>query len=475
MFRNYLVTAVRNFARHKLYSVINIVGLAVGLACAIFIILFIRDELSYDTWIADSQNVYRVELTYHLPGRNDTFSYVPFPAPIAMRDQIPEVQAETYLTPLGRSVKVGNRLFQERIDDVDPNFFKALKLPLVVGNPATVLSQPDSIVLSQTTAKKFFGTTDTIGKTVTLDNSGINYPFTVRGILRDLPHNSQLTADIVIPNTSKRFFPPLFRKAWLGLSGYGYVRLAPGADPATVLAKMKPILDKSIDVRKILKINNLAGSQVLQLHLTPFRDVHLSPIGDQNMTAPGSWTTVYGFAAIAALILAIACFNFMNLATARAMIRAREVSLRKVMGAHRTQLIAQFLGESVLTAMIALVLALAIVEVLTPAYDSFLGRPIAFHYLAEWPLTLIVIAIAAAAGLIGGVYPALVLSGFRPASILGTSGSGIERLRHPAHVACGAAIRDFDRPRHRRHRRLRADPLCSARSAGLRPAQSGCD
>ncbi|HEY3777638.1 MAG TPA: ABC transporter permease [Rhizomicrobium sp.] len=416
MLRNWLVTALRNFGRHRLYSFINIAGMAVGLACAIFIILFLRDELSYDSWIPGTQNVYRVEGWFYFPGRGvEPAGAIPFPVTPAMLAQIPEVRAQTHLINQKMPVNVGDRQFSESVDFVDPGFFQIIRLPLVAGDPARVFAQPESVVLSQTLARKYFGDIDPIGRTILVDEK---HSLTVTGVLRDLPHNTQLYADMVVPNTSGADPLPLSEKrAWLNIDGFGYVRLAPGANPNTVLGKLKPILDRNVDAGKEEGLH-LRGSEVLQVHMTPFRDVHLTSDRYGGMKPAGSWTTIYGFAAIAALILAIACFNFMNLATARAMMRAREVSLRKVVGARRVQLVIQFLGESVLTTVVALVLAFAAVEVLLPFYDSFLDQPITLNYLAEWPLTLSLLAIAVAAGLLGGIYPALVLSGYRPAAVL---------------------------------------------------------
>ena len=420
MFRNYLITAMRNFARHKLYSFINIAGLAVGLACAIFIILYLRDELSYERWIADSQDIYRIESTFSLPGGDPRFfPVVPFPVPVAMKAQIPGVVTEVHLIPENMTAKIGDRLFPAKIATVDPNFLQVIKLPLVKGDPATVLAQPDSVLLSQTTAKKFLGDADPVGKTVIV---GDTHPLTVTGVLRDLPHNTSMTADLMMPNTSKAdLMDQRGKESWLNVQGWGYVKLAPNTDPNAVAAQLKTITDKGIDAKKQVNLN-IPGSDLLHLHLTRLWDAHLAVNGD---TEAGSMSIVYGFAAIAALILLIACFNFMNLATARAMIRAREVSLRKVMGAKRKQLMVQFLGESVMTALIALVLALILVKLLMPAFDTFLTRPITFGLVSDWGLTLAVVMIAVAAGLFGGVYPALILSGFRPAATLGTSNSGM--------------------------------------------------
>jgi putative ABC transport system permease protein len=428
MIANYLTVALRNLVRHKLYSFINIAGLTVGFICAIFIVLYLRDELSYDAWIPDSQDIYRVESVTTFPGRDPHFlPEMAFPVTVAMQAEIPEVVAQTHLIPETMTAKVGDRLFRVSIDTVDANFFQMIKLPLVAGDPARVLAQPDSIVLSETMARRFFGNADPLGKTVTVGDA---HPLVVTGILRDLPHNTHLSVDLVMPNTSKADIDPLdAKKDWLTEFGWGYVKLAPGTDPARVLAKLKAITDKYIDVKKEMNLN-VPGSDVLHLHLIPFRRVHLAPYGE---TVSGSWTRIYGFAAIAALILLIACFNFMNLATARATMRAREISLRKVVGATRWQLIVQFLGESVITTLVALLLALALVEVLLPVYDSFLNRPIHFDYLRDWPLTSGILLVAIGAGLLGGLYPALILSGFRPAATLGTGatragGSGLLRM-----------------------------------------------
>ena len=421
MIRNYLVTALRNLGRHKLYGFINIGGLAVGLACALFITLYLRDELSYDKWVPDSENVYRIESTFIFPGKDpDFWTVVPFPVVTAMQAQIPGVVAQTHLIPESMTAQIGDRQFAATIGTVDPNFFQMIRLPLVAGDPARVLAQPDSAVLTETTARAYFGTADPIGRTITV---GGTHTLKVTGVMRDLPHNTHLPPhDLFMPNTSKAdTLDQDTKHAWLNVEGWGYVKLAPGTDPGRVIEQLNKIADKSLDVKKILNVN-LRGSEVFHPHITPFRNLHLDPFGQ---TEQGSWTMIYGFAAIAGLILLIACFNFMNLATARAMVRAREISLRKVMGAKRGQLIVQFLGESVLTALVALVIALGLVALLLPAFDTFLTRPIAFSLLADWPLMLAAMGVAIAAGLLGGIYPALVLSGFRPAATLGTSTSGM--------------------------------------------------
>ncbi|MGH6829442.1 MAG: ABC transporter permease [Rhizomicrobium sp.] len=438
MFHNYLITALRNFTRHKLYSFINIAGLTVGLTCAIFIILFVRDQLSYDKWIPGAENLYRVERTTTYPGQPPSaLSYTAFPAPDAMQAELPEVKAAVHLEHDRMTVATGSRQFLDQVDVVSPNFFQIIQLPLIAGDRSALFAQPESAVISESAARKYFGSKPPLGQMLKVGGlcefGGPNFSgcvirqatVMVTGVMRDLPHNTQLSGDVFIPNTSTADPMGQYRKAdWHSSSGgWGYVELRPGADAREVEAKLPALIDRNFDPAKTMAIS-LRGSQIEGYHLTPFRDDHLSTDRNGSLTPAGSWAAVYGFAAIGVLILLIACFNFTNLATARAMVRAREISLRKVLGARRGQLMVQFLGESILMAMISLILALALVEMLLPLYDRMLGKPIALHYLNDWPLLLSFLATAVLVGLLGGFYPALILSGFRPASTLRTNATG---------------------------------------------------
>jgi putative ABC transport system permease protein len=443
MFRNYLVTALRSIVRHKLYSVINIAGLAVGLACAIFIALFIQDELSYDKWVPDTGGLYQLDVTLRPHGLPPMITATaPFPLVAFMKDHLPEVTAATRLWPQHMTVNVGDRQFSEAIAEVDANFFQMIRLPLVRGDAARVLVQPDSAVISQSTARKYFGDADPVGKTIGIAMAACGpeqvscpekEPLRVTGVMADLPHNSQFAEDILIPHTSVvDRITEAGKQAWFSLAAAGYVRLAPGSDPKAALAKLNRLLDREVSLKSETETNQPV-SKMMEVTMIPFTQVHLDTEGrGSGLTPPGSRSTLYGLGIIGALILLIACFNFMNLATARAALRAREIALRKCVGANRRQLVIQFLGESVVMALVALLVALALVEVLLPAYGQFLGRPLALHYLSDWPLLTAILVLAVVAGLFSGSYPALVLSGFKPASVLkanqgGQQGSG--RLR----------------------------------------------
>ena len=441
MLAHYLRMALRGFVRHKLYSFINVVGLSVALACAILILLFVRDQLSYDAWIPGTQNLYRLAETLHLPGSPPVpTTQCPFPVLTAVGEKIPQVKAVVHVVPEKMTVMAGDRQGYETVTVVDPSFFQVLKIPLLQGDPGQALRQPESIVISASMAHRYFGEADPVGKMLRVSGKlidycaphdascygyGVTHPLTVTGVMRDLPHNTQLIADFVIPNGSQAdeitqvekhtFWSPT-------LGGYGYVELAPGASPAAVLTALDPILDASVDFED-LGIH-VRGSKAVHYRLIPFRDVHLDSDGYGGMTPGGNRATVYGFGVVALLIVLAACSNFMNLATARATLREREIAVRKVAGAKRAQIAWQILSEAVITALVSLGVALSLAEILLPAYQRFLGEPMGLHYLAEWRLLLAMAGGAVAVGLLSGIYPALMVSGFRPASALKSGGRG---------------------------------------------------
>lgn len=438
MIMHSLRVAARGIASHKLYSLINIAGLAVGLTCVIFVVVFVRDQLSYDKWIPGTQNLYRLELSVVLPGRGPLpMAMIPNPMPVAMRGQIPGVTAMTRLSTWTKTLSIGARKISQDIDVVDPNFFTVIRLPLLRGDPATVFRQPDSVVLSESAARTYFGTADPIGRILTTEGYCGRHAATcpqvalrVTGVMRDLPPNTQLKGDVFIPTTSlANPFPKRWRQNWFYENGFGFVRLAPGVSPASVTAATAAIFDQDVTPELSKKAGvHVLGSKVYRAHLTPFRDVHLdSSRWEGNMKPPGSWSTLYGVATIGMLTLLVACFNFMNLTTARATLRTREIALRKLLGARRGQLTAQFLGEAVLISLLSLLLALALAEVLLPVFANFLRTPISLHYLTDWRLLLLLVGVAVVTGLISGSYPALVLSGFRPAAGLRSGDAGSAR------------------------------------------------
>ena len=428
MFRHNLLVAMRSFARHKLYSFINVLGLTVALTCLIFVILFVRYELSYDRWIPRVDDVFRVESILRLPGRSPLqIAATPYPLGVAMRDQIPGVTGMTHLFQAPLTLTRGDRQSLEKnVDFVDSNFFTLIRLPFMEGDPASALSQPESVVLTESAARKYFGNADPIGRTLTTgigacpsDDTACRaqtVSLRVTGIVRDLPQNTQLSGNVFIP-TASRADPdsPEKRKQWLDTDLFTYVTLAPNVKPAAVLATIPSVLDQDMTGAMRASGFPMSASQFYAIHLTPFTQVHLGSsrwIG--NLTPPGSWATLYGVIIIGILILLVACFNFTNLATARAALRAREIGLRKALGATRKQLAIQFLSEALLLALFSLLCAVAMAEILLPLFNGFLHQSIARGYAGDWKTDLILIGVATGAGLISGIYPALVLSKRRP-------------------------------------------------------------
>src|SRR5579872_7137073 len=304
MFRHYLVMALRGFAHRRLYSCINIAGLSVGLLAAILIVLYVRDQLSYDTWIPGTEHLYRLERGPRTEGQGIPRSaQCPFPVLRAVGEEAPGVEAVTHMALELMTVHSGDRSFHERVTVVDPNFFQVIRLPLAAGDPTRVLAQPESIVLSQRVAQKLFGSSDPIGKTLTLNldhnrSCGANdttcldatYSLVVTGVLRDLPHNTQLLADLVMPNTSRADALSAKDKqsplAWMAnLNDYGYVDLLPGARPESVLAALNPMLDRAVDLTQFGMHKRL--SEIDRYYMTPFRDAHLTSDQYGGMTPGG--------------------------------------------------------------------------------------------------------------------------------------------------------------------------------------------
>ncbi|MGH8202230.1 MAG: ABC transporter permease [Steroidobacteraceae bacterium] len=442
MLRHYLTVAARNLTRHKLYSFINVLGLSVALTCVIFVVLFVRYELSYDKWLPGMANLYRVESTLRLPGKAPLDSALgSYPVGIAMRDRIPGVTAMARISTGTVTLIQSDRQFLERkADFVDPNFFTLIRLPFVAGDPRSALSQPESVVLSQFAAKRYFGNSNPMGRTLTTafeacpNNgpacAGKSVLLRVTGVVRDLPQNTQLTGNVFIPSTSQADGDVLsvVSHLWLYLDTYTYVTLAPGVKSAAIVAAMQPILDQ--DMTGVMRQTGVLsrGSQAYAIHLTPFNEVHLdSSRWRDNMTPPGSREMVYGAIIIGSLILLVACFNFINLATACATLRAREIGLRKTMGGTRRQLTVQFLAEALLLALFSLACAAAAAEILLPAFNGFLAQSLVLDYTRDWRLDLVIMGIAVAAGLVSGIYPALILSRLRPVAALQAHGGGLKR------------------------------------------------
>ena len=409
MIWNYLKVTWRNIKRYKGYSSINIIGLAVGLACCILILLWVQDEISYDRFHAKADDLYRAVTEYQKT--EPATHYWPVCAPLApaLKEDYPEIIKATRFTRLrrGQLVKYGDKsLLETQICLTDPDFFEMFTFPLLQGDPARALSNPNALVMTEEMATKYFGSEDPLGKTLNINNE---YDFTVTGIMKNVPHNSHLKFDFLVPFIRIEDFEQNWAVLdnWT-LSGYAtYVLLQKNTSLQELNHKIKDYIQKHAAESKDL------------LYLQPLKDIHLYSSHIQfGIEGQGNIKYVYIFSVVAFFVLIIACINFMNLATARSSNRAKEVGLRKVVGARRPQLMGQFFCESVLMASLSLALAVVLVELFLPAFRNLSGKPLDQGFSSNINILLAIIVMTLITGFLSGTYPALFLSSLRPAKVL---------------------------------------------------------
>ncbi len=409
MFWNYLKVTWRNIKRYKGYSFINIIGLAVGLACCILILLWVQDELSYDRFHSKADDLYRAVKEYHKT--EPATHYWPVSAPLApaLKENYPEIIKAARFTHLrrGQLVKYGEKsLLETQICLTDPDFFEMFTFPLLQGDPASVLSNPNSLVISEEMATKYFGSENPLGKTLNINNE---YDFTVTGIMKNVPHNSHLKFDFLVPFIRIEDF----EKEWAVLDNWTLSGFA-----TYVLLKKNTSLQELNHKIKDFILKHVAQSKDL-LYLQPLKDIHLYSSHIQfGIEGQGNIKYVYIFSVVAFFVLIIACINFMNLATARSSNRAKEVGLRKVVGARRPQLMGQFFYESVLMALLSLILAVVLVELFLPAFRDLSGKPLDLGFSSNINVLLAIVVMTLITGFLSGTYPALFLSSLRPVKVL---------------------------------------------------------
>jgi len=412
MFRDLLSAALKSLLSNKFYALLNISGLAVGLAAAILLLLYVRDELTWDR--ALPADAYRVSSAITMPGgQHVVFDGTDYALAQGLMLDVPEIASVARMMPQDWTVRRGQVESNETVYWSDASLFSVLPMPAVAGDPATALREPGSVVLTQSMARKYFGRDAPLGETLQLNR---DRQLRVTAVIRDLPSNTHLAAEIFASSNT-----PFSNLATLDAASggfhfdgttYTYFRLRPGAS----LSAMRRALPDLVVSRLQIPRDNPFGIAVA-LTALPVRDIHFAPAGINAMKAPGDKAAVMAAAAIALLILAGACFNFVNLSTARVTGRAVEVGVRKAAGASRAALAAQFIAEALLQVGAAMVLALAAVELLLPTFNGFLEREIVFAYWQPGLLGLLLLAVLAV-GLLAGAYPALVLSALRPAVAL---------------------------------------------------------
>ena len=422
MWRNYMTVGVRALIKNKTYAFINIFGLGVGLAACLMLLIYVRYETSYDEWLPNSENTYQFQSHYRSKqtGEETHLQMTSYVAGQRLKADFPQVERAVYaLSTEPVIMRGGEALPTEDVLLVDNLFFDVLQFPLVQGDARTALSQVDSVVLTESEARRIFGAENAMGRTLTMISRGISRDYRVTGIARDIPRNSHARFTIVARFDPNTYFTesPQFMTSWGWQSGWYYFTLRPGTDPAAIEAQLPAWERRNIADEQFGQDTYNAGEEQ-DWRLANVRDVHLSDSQDGTMTPGNDRRTIVTFTIIAFLILAMACVNFTNLATARASQRAREVALRKVLGANRKQLMTQFLAESVLIAGIAMLFALALVELTLPALAAFLDADLEMNYFGWDGMLLPILLLTLVVGAAGGVYPAFYLSRFQPAQVL---------------------------------------------------------
>lgn len=412
---------MRNFARHKLYSIINLGGLAVGLAACLLIFFFVRYELSYDAWLSDAGRVVIVETTFSPPGRAPSrFATSPGLAAAALVTDFPaEIRQAVRVYRDGVPIRVRDRQFNDFVTFVDANFFEVFDLPLAAGLRDEALANNASILVTEEMARKYFGDYPAIGETLTINNA-IDY--TIVGILEDLPDNTHLDIDLIALFDPQRYIDqPWVAEQWLSVSLYTYLLFASSDARAQVELALPAFLNRRVEMKFASAIEGTRASDLLDLHFVPLLDIHLYGRAQGYAKPSGDINSVLTFVAIAGLILIIACINFINLATARAIQRAREISIRKVVGATRRQLVGRFMGETMGIAAAAMVLGMGLASLLIGPYGDFLGKNLKINLSSDPLLFVTLVGLTLSVGLVSGSYPAAYLSSFRPARMLSTS------------------------------------------------------
>ncbi|QQS35417.1 MAG: ABC transporter permease [Ignavibacteriales bacterium] len=421
MFKNYLKIAFRNLLKNKIHSAINIAGLIIGITCVVLIFLFVSDELSYDRFHSKKDRIYRVIEKIDTEGQGEESSSNPFPVGPTLYNDYPHL-IEAYVRFFNfqapsLTLQVGDKKINEKkIYFADSTLFKVFDFPLAQGNPSTALASPNSIILTKELARKYFGDSDPLNQTMLFEGQ---FSLKVTGVFDELPSQSHFNFECLISFTTVyNIYGQGINNNWVWNPNWTYVLLKENIDPKELEAQFPEFIQKYYPAFIKPQITH---------YLQPLTDIHLKSDLDYEMQPNGDEADIYIFGIIGFLILFIACINFMNLATAKSVNRAREVGMRKVLGANRIQLIKQFLGESVLMSLIAVCVSILFIEILLPLFNSLSGKDLSAAFWSEPMIVAGLIIFGVIVGLIAGIYPAFFLSSAEPATVLkGTKKLGMK-------------------------------------------------
>ena len=419
MFKNYLGIAWRNIRRHKGYSFINIAGLAIGMACSLLILLWVQDELRFDRFHENGDDIYRVIQDIKFSDHDTTWAITQGPLGPSLENDFPEIMRAMRFTWRRMFLTAGDKKFEEILGMADGSIFEMFTFPLVKGDPSTALNDPYSIILSEEMAEKYFPGEELLGKIIQADS---RFDFRVTGVMKNIPRRSHLQFDFLIPFIFGRELQYTVDK-WNNSQFLTYVQLQKGTPASLVIQKISGYLEGKPTIEKDAKLN-----------LQPLKKIYLYPGLEFEQVAQGDIRYVRIFLLVAFFILFIACINFMNLTTACSAGRAREVGLRKVSGAHKSQLIRQFYGESLLLTGIALLFALILIHFLLSPFNKLTAKELSFDLFGNPWILAGLLGITFLTGILAGSYPALFLSTFQPASVLkgplssGSRGKGFRKV-----------------------------------------------
>ena len=410
MIKNYLKIAWRNIWKTKAFSIINICGLAVGMTACFLIALYVNFERSYDRYHEKADRIYRLVCDVKTPTETINANITSGPMAMYAAKDLPEIENYVRLLPNSLLIRKDNIKYQESaVFFADSSLFQLFDFPLLAGSPETALKEPFSVVLSESAAKKYFGKENPIGKSLLLTDEGFNSKVT--GVMKDIPENSQFKGDVFVSMvTLIKMANFKFDEQWGNFGFTSYLLLKPNTDPSLLTAKFPAFL------------TNRVGKEMDQskmhytLFLEPLKDVYL--YSKRGGFENGNINNVYVFAIVALFILLIACINFINLSTARAVERAKEVGIRKVVGAYRIQVTRQFISESVLICLLAFIISILLCLVLIPYFNFLAGKEISGGIFLHPVYILVLFLLACLIGLLAGIYPALVLSSFKPVTVL---------------------------------------------------------
>ena len=430
MFKNYLKIAWRNLLKNKTFSIVNIAGLAIGLACFILIALYVLDEISYDRYNDKADRIYRINSDIKFGGTDLKLAVTSDPMGATLRKDYPQVEefVRIYNSNGSKLIKKGNEFIDEQdVAHADSTLFKVFTLPAVEGNTFTALNEPNSVVITASTAKKYFGTTSAVGKMLELNNNTLHK---VTAVIKDIPHNSHFNFDFIFSMDNVNYEYGNF----LSHNFYTYVLLKEGTDYKQFEKNLDQVIEKYIvpQARQFMNINSIddfkkAGNS-LSYSLIPLPSIHLHSNRNPELGSNGNIQYVYIFSIAAIFILLIACINFMNLSTARSAKRAKEVGIRKVLGTEKKTLIQQFLTESTLMAILSLVLAILIAWMVMPLFNDLSSKALSIESLLSYRILPLLIALPFIVGLLAGSYPAFFLSSFQPIHVLkGKMNSGFKK------------------------------------------------